>query len=336
MKQTTQVQEQRAPEPPKDRLARAIDMAMMLEVPDNDMEVQQDEVDDSTADRDLDKAIDNVLNALETPSSSSSSDSSSETGSSSESSDSDEWGAVKTIVRNPFAKKTATESEQSTSVASKATEPAADSGEGDPIKRTPPLKKVSVLIKKLTKKVLEKFDSSTTASTTEQAATMSAKNITKGRSASRGRTDKKDRFNKGRNDDDGTGNEGNGQEQPGEGREGNGQGQGQTGGATGGAEKNDIPSGKRPRDSPKTGMHDDTMGRTWRMRNIATDLSGKSKEEKRDEKADRSIQVIWFSGNNINRQRCRPINQSLSSSASLLVSVRRISCTLFGSSRGFI
>ena len=250
-KQFSQTVVQTAANPQKDMLARAIDMAMMLEVNEDDMDMQnQDENTTELVGEDLDKAIDGVLDALETPSSSSSSSSSSSDSSSSYSgsSDSEEWGSVKTIVQNPFARKAATEANPATEVH----EPSASGQGDDPIKRTPPLKKVSVIIKKLTDKVLKQFNSFTTPNK-ESVADMSAKNITKDRSASRGRSDKQDRFNKGRTEGDETGQEGNGQEQP---NAGNGQGNG----AAGGANRKDNASGKRPRDPPKTGMHDDTMG----------------------------------------------------------------------------
>ena len=63
-----------AANPQKDTLARAIDMAMLLDANEDDMDMQhQDENTTELVGEDLDKAIDGVLDALETPSSSSSS-----------------------------------------------------------------------------------------------------------------------------------------------------------------------------------------------------------------------------------------------------------------------
>ena len=251
-KQASQTVVQTAENLQKDTLARAIDMAMMMEVNEDEMDMlNQDGNTTELIGEDLDKAIDGVLDALDTPNSSSSSSSSSSSDSSSsysDSSDSEEWGRRKTTVLNPFARKVATAAIPATEVH----EPSAAEQGVDPIKRTTPLKKVSVVIKKLSNEVLKQFNSFTTP-TTDSDADMSAKNITKDRSTSRGRSnDKQDRFNKGRTEGDETGQEGNGQEQP---NAGTGQGDG----ATGGANWKGNTSGKRPRDPPKTGMHDDTM-----------------------------------------------------------------------------
>ena len=118
------------------------------------------------------------------------------------------------------------------------------------INRASTFKRLSVTIKKLSERVIGEFTSLPTPTTTPAAA-MSAKNISKDRSSSRGRNEKPDQFNKGR--DNGI-KEGANKEQlgaepgvTGQGQKGNGNGQ-------------ENPSGKRPRDPPKTGMHDDTMG----------------------------------------------------------------------------
>ena len=241
-------------EPQKDTLARAIDMAMSLEVHEEEFDSQQQETSNSTNSKDHDKAIDNVLEALDTPCSSSSSSensSDSQSSSSSSSSDSVEWGTVKTYVQNPFAQQGAA-TDESTAIGTAQGPGQAKEGA---IKRKPPMKKMSVTIRKLTNKVLEQFNCLNATQTARAAPTMSAKNITKDRSTSRGRNEKKDRFNKGRADGNGTEGKNDGQEQTGGGPGGNGHDQGRSG-----ASGQEIPSGKRPRDPPKTGMHDDTMG----------------------------------------------------------------------------
>ena len=242
----------------KDPLARAIDMARILECQEeDDIEIQP--VPD-TPNRELDRAIDNVLEALDTPSNSSrSTDSSSNScsSSSSSSSDSEDWGTVKTVVRNPFAKQVTGSTPTSVVADTVGLDASADSDAEKSIKRKSTLKKVTVTIKKLTEKVIAKYQRPhEDILTPEVEPTMSAKNITKDRSTSRGRADKQDRFNKGRNDENGTETGGNGTGQGSSSQGGSGQGQGNNGGAKG----QEIPSGKRPRDPPKTGMHDDTMG----------------------------------------------------------------------------
>ena len=111
----------------------------------------------------------------------------------------------------------------------------------------------------MTQKVLRQFNYNKDLDpvSKSQAEDMSAKNISKDRSSSRGRSEKQDRFNKGRAGESEANEEENRQEQAGTSQGGPGQGQGGEGNGTGGQE---IPSGKRPRDPPKTGAHDDTIG----------------------------------------------------------------------------
>ena len=152
-------------------------------------------------------------------------------------------------VRNPFAKQDTVSTPSSVVADTEGLDGSSGTDAEDSIKRKPTLRKVSVTIQKLTEKVIAKFKRPhETTYTPESESTMSAKNITKDRSTSRGRADKQDRFNKGRNDDNGTEAEGDGTEQGSSGQDGNGQGKGHNGGAKG----QEIPSGKRPRDPPKT------------------------------------------------------------------------------------
>ena len=119
-------------------------------------------------------------------------------------------------MQNPFARQGAATDE---STANGTAQGPGQVKEGA-IKRKPPSKKMSVTIKRLTDKVLAQFNYTNTTHTARTAPTKSAKNITMDRSASR---EKKDRFNKGRDDTEG---DNNGQEQTGAGQGGNGQDQG--------------------------------------------------------------------------------------------------------------
>ena len=252
-----------APVVQKDPLARAIDMAGILEYEHDEQDedstvqaAQQMEADNT----ELDRTIDHVLQALETPSNSSSTSgesTSTESSSYSSSSDSETWGTVKRYVQNPFAQaKTKNTASVSLTINEAEMVHSTDSSDNGSIKRTPPLKKLSVAIKKLSNMVISKFITPA-PSTSYKPTDMSAKNISKDRSSSRGRADKPDRFNKGRTGDTGTGNDSS-KEQHGTEQEASGQGHGprQKGAGAG----QEIPSGKRPRDPPKTGSHDDTMG----------------------------------------------------------------------------
>ena len=236
----------------KDPLARAIDLAGILE--DSDVIPQHDS---TTMDGDvLDVAIDNVIEALDSPSSSSSSSddsSSSSSSASSDSNDSTQWGAVRTRVLNPFAVRTPEAGR---------TEGASTYGEAaNGINRTHNLRKLTVTIQKLSSEVLEKFNCSSSNLTVchpLEEKSMSAKNISKDRSGSRNRQDKQDRFKKGR-----TGENEDGDADTGQAGDGQGNGSKNQGGAGAGQE---IPSGKRPRDPPKTGTHDDTTQKTRKCR----------------------------------------------------------------------
>ena len=220
----------------------------MAGILDDNEETLQHSVQDTALDDDvLDVAIDHVIEALDTPSSSSD-ESSSSSDSSSDSSDSMQWGTERTRVLNPFATKAPKDGGLG--------EGGSTGGVENSINRTHILKKLSVTIQKLSNKVLRKFNCEPTTHTTntcqlQQEDTMSAKNISKDRSGSRGKQDKQERFNKGRTgetqDDEDMGQAGDGQDNGAKGQGGAGAGQ-------------EIPSGKRPRDPPKTGTHDDTMG----------------------------------------------------------------------------
>ena len=255
----------------QDTLARVIDMAGILET-NYDEEVQHEEEPLEADNTDFDRTLDQVLIALETPSNSSSSDESTSSSSYSSSSDSETFGTTRTIVQNPFAKAiknlptlsspeataTATVAPDELVLASPTTTPATALPNDKVVLSTPSkegingghtIKRLSVTIKKLSEKVIRKFTSSSTSFA--PTTTMSAKNISKDRSSSRSRNEKQDRFNKGRTGDasDGTNQDQQGQ-QPGA------SGQGQSGNGNG----QENQSGKRPRDPPKIGNHDDTMG----------------------------------------------------------------------------
>ena len=174
----------------------------------------------------------------------------------SESDSGEEWRTGNEVVRNPFALRTVTATQQV---------PASHQGyfteQGlqrqkerlAAIKRKAGVKSSSVLIKRLKEKdvasYITSFEEVFTDSVTEEPeplGDMSAKNITKDRSSSRGRAGKQDRFTKGREEQ---------QPEPEdmEQEQANTDEDGQTG-------ANAKGSGKRQRDPPKTGSHDNTTG----------------------------------------------------------------------------
>ena len=322
-----------------DVLAQAITLSNILNSEENEAldEILHSQALDSDDNEALDELITELANEEETrqsqqlrysptspelsssSASSSSSDSNSSTSSSSNSESGEEndansdddgnWGNNKVLVRNPFAAP-AKPKAVNTPHAGYFTENGLKQQRQkiSALKRRAGLDSRSVSIVKLDRKEVEKYlnrySTPITPNNNDEAdIIMSAKNISKDRSSSRGRSDKPkpDRFNKGR-EQQGDGEERMDDEQNSGHNEGSEQQKGQ------GAGEQNKGSNKRSREPPRTGNHDNTTTEdsdeempnakraTQSLREKLTQVYQKKTKETRTSTMKNASSHLWSSG----------------------------------------